>query len=900
MIVKDARRAMAQDSRKLKDARIKLLLSSRVEMQKTIEKARSEFAAAQEELSRSRDREKRGEKPQLINGNNRRSRSRSPPPPVPTVKTSAEVQPVSGYQSFPMTEANPLGYHQVNNNSYAASIGEVRQIPLNNPGDPYQATFMGDRSVVDHQQFPNDNRAAVLMDGYGGRNVDSFANRPVPEGFGMPQSSIDPRTNSRAPLLDSHKLAGGFVNEPQHQTAEYLANFGHDGANVCPPSLMSTNPQMQPGVMQDRRGFDPQMTGSFNQAGYNGGMKQPLMGYGGIPADPPSFPPAIQPQMSGRQRRPLLDSVPMAKLPEPPIPPQMSSSCFPRGYPGGEEMSRPYQHFNEPLLPGPFPDRFGGQRPFEHRPIDGQFARSPSEMTGEFGNRFPPQHNPFEDPRGNFQPQDFDQGQFMDGVGGGMMNGVNPRLEPNFPPTRMSPSYRRDMFVRVTNIPQDYRSYSALREFFHPLNLAGFDRIKILCNERRERIGTAYLQFNSPEDCEEALRRDGRLSIQIDRCSEAEFVGAVDGGLIPTISAGRVSNGSAGRNTPPERQVPRRNSRENSQSRSRREDAASPDSAVVLLLENVAYVTREFEIGDMMRKSGANMITIATEFRKENAKLRTGNLFVELASEADLPMALKCDQQLINGRPVRISRSSAREMYSRTGVRTKGQRPSTKPTRNGPSPSGQQPNERRIPIEASRPSSTCVFVSNMPYSANDRDVYQFFGGLRIANVKFMPETRGTAYVEFQNGKDAEMAVGYSRKQMGSRSISVEMRSKEEMLEASRREVNKPGLLGGGGKPPLPYSNEIVGGNREETDLSQRGCLLALHNLPLDVTLEDLQGFFNGYELVKDTVMMHYDNNGTPTGDCLVTIASVESARRAVEKLDGKLLNGKAVVIYPAS
>lgn len=80
-------------------------------------------------------------------------------------------------------------------------------------------------------------------------------------------------------------------------------------------------------------------------------------------------------------------------------------------------------------------------------------------------------------------------------------------------------------------------------------------------------------------------------------------------------------------------------------------------------------------------------------------------------------------------------------------------------------------------------------------------------------------------------------------------------------------------------------------------IGKPGSVIAVRGLPLDVTLDDLISFFERYQLLEDSVRMHFDDVGTPTGDCLLALGSSAEARRAVLSLNGRRLHGSVVRMY---
>lgn len=77
-----------------------------------------------------------------------------------------------------------------------------------------------------------------------------------------------------------------------------------------------------------------------------------------------------------------------------------------------------------------------------------------------------------------------------------------------------------------------------------------------------------------------------------------------------------------------------------------------------------------------------------------------------------------------------------------------------------------------------------------------------------------------------------------------------------------------------------------------------GCVLALENIPYRANMDDIIMFFQDFELTRDNIIRRYDDDGRPTGDARVCLASPAEAQRALHLLNQKPIHSRPVYITP--
>ena len=114
-------------------------------------------------------------------------------------------------------------------------------------------------------------------------------------------------------------------------------------------------------------------------------------------------------------------------------------------------------------------------------------------------------------------------------------------------------------------------------------------------------------------------------------------------------------------------------------------------------------------------------------------------------------------------------------------------------------------------IEVKDPSNEglTLFVGNIPYTAREEDVIQFFSDCGKVDVKFFyinNSFKGYAYVTFQDENAVETALKKNREKLGEREIKIEKLKSRNFINIQRG--RRGGYRGGGGRgrggPPFGH------------------------------------------------------------------------------------------------
>lgn len=473
----DARLAMKQDGKRLKEQKIKLLLSSRQEMQKVIEKARGDFASSQHEtsvdddgsrrkrrLSVSRSRSGSRERETRSNFNHSRSRSpdRSRDKEIFSQNPQKPSVPISGFSSFPSSFKQQMG-----GGGGGVVVVQPPMIPFDQnlplPADTNLGGFL-DRVPP---PMPTFNKMSGMLD----RNVDQTRNNQTNLNF-------DP-TMMNERKFQSYQQPQDSMNQKTFPQIPMMLN-----EMAFTPSVTPTT--MPPSQKID---FDGRGPPSFQQFSTNNKSNQ----QDSFTASTPIVPNVQPPIVPIRNRRALLPEPDEIQMTPDVNDSSSASSSFFRNSVRTEDimykamMDRQQQpdfrnvhdvQMYQTADPGIYPNTRDAESFYRPPPIVDAFDAS---MNVPYGNHL-----------------DRDSSSF-------------------------------GYAICIDNVPPKMFRYGEVRYFFHPMRLDGPDSIKIIVDEHGQKTGRIYCRFSTATDLEAALCMDRRDNVRIRPCTDAEYDSAVDG-----------------------------------------------------------------------------------------------------------------------------------------------------------------------------------------------------------------------------------------------------------------------------------------------------------------------------------------------------------------------------------
>ncbi|KAK6500228.1 RNA recognition motif-containing protein [Arthrobotrys musiformis] len=185
-----------------------------------------------------------------------------------------------------------------------------------------------------------------------------------------------------------------------------------------------------------------------------------------------------------------------------------------------------------------------------------------------------------------------------------------------------------------------------------------------------------------------------------------------------------------------------------------------------------------------------------------------------------------------------------------------------------------------------------VFVRSLNYSTTTESLsahFSFIAPLKHATVVIDPSTkssRGFGFVTFTDPADAIKAVKeFHGKVFEGRHIKV------EIAQARHRDGDKPATTATAAVP--------AGKPAKDADVKKRNPRLIIRNLPWSVKKpEQLTPYFTKFGKVKEVIIPRKDGSkfGPMAGFAFVTLKKVESAKKAIEAINGTEIEGRTVAV----
>ncbi|KAL3998453.1 RNA recognition motif family protein [Acanthocheilonema viteae] len=220
-------------------------------------------------------------------------------------------------------------------------------------------------------------------------------------------------------------------------------------------------------------------------------------------------------------------------------------------------------------------------------------------------------------------------------------------------------------------------------------------------------------------------------------------------------------------------------------------------------------------------------------------------------------------------------------------IRQRGPPPSGRgpPLLRGPRPSILHPpnNGPAGPIPAIPPPSvkSCLMVENVPENETDVEIAKFLQLNQTAQATLRRAADGIFYVDMGTMDEATKAVQiYNGLKLDENTITVTAITRQQMHLGVDKKVEPVEML----EPELIAS------------VGEPGTVISCHGFPANVTLTDVAQFFDKYSLVESSVRIKLDDSGVPTGECLLAVGSPQEANKAVMLLSGRKLAGSTITM----
>ncbi|XP_050422525.1 uncharacterized protein LOC126834556 [Adelges cooleyi] len=240
--------------------------------------------------------------------------------------------------------------------------------------------------------------------------------------------------------------------------------------------------------------------------------------------------------------------------------------------------------------------------------------------------------------------------------------------------------------------------------------------------------------------------------------------------------------------------------------------------------------------------------------------------------------------------------------------------------------------------------SNCLYLSGLPTTVTNLDITQFFADVSVLPDKIhimlnkSGRPTGESYCEFGHVQQAHAAAAAKNQCfMGPNAVSVTIISRSDMMQAITKPMQegpwgmrvgaggpRHNMMAPQGGPPPPYHNHNGGPpymNRPQymnnrgnmghpytprmrapgpgptsgpDGFGQPGCVVALDNVPYRADVQEIVDFFEGFDLNSQNVIRRFNDFGKPTGEARVNLRSPQEALSAVKLLQNKSIHNRPI------
>jgi len=378
--------------------------------------------------------------------------------------------------------------------------------------------------------------------------------------------------------------------------------------------------------------------------------------------------------------------------------------------------------------------------------------------------------------------------------------------------------------VYVSNLPWSYKDED-LKKFFEGLTVKS-SSVAVRRNGRSKGFG--FVEFATKEDQTKALAHDQKKieDRTITVKPSVNYRGPENQNKFPagTLGSQGGSRGSQGgsrggnrggnaggrrrfgggrpqnrRGPPPQRT----NSIDNKQGGSNKPPIVTRANNTART-ENTLYVSNlPFDLDDNDLKQ------IFSEFnvKAANVAVRQGGRslgfgFVEFNNAQDQKSALEAlDQSEVNNRVITVKVATGRRTGGGGGGnRNEGRRNIGGGNRNegrrniSNAPRRRNPSNNTNTNEKREPSSSMIYVSNLPFSVDDKRLSEIFTGYKVKNayvaVRRNGRSKGFGFVDFGSSEDQQKALKLNGHEVDGRPLTIQVANKVEAKEAQTPTTNK--------------------------------------------------------------------------------------------------------------
>mmetsp|Transcript_2523 Transcript_2523/g.3714 ORF Transcript_2523/g.3714 Transcript_2523/m.3714 type:complete len:314 (-) Transcript_2523:282-1223(-) len=247
---------------------------------------------------------------------------------------------------------------------------------------------------------------------------------------------------------------------------------------------------------------------------------------------------------------------------------------------------------------------------------------------------------------------------------------------------------------------------------------------------------------------------------------------------------------------------------------------------------------------------------------------------------------------------------------------------------------------RLDPLEDVLGTFPVVRVRGMPFEASVEDILNFFHGALILDVVMITRcdgrTTGEALVLFTNPMDLNLAISRDKQHMGHRYIEVFQAKRmdyyiavtSQMSQHSDHRLNVPNVSGyrngfsqvnmgsaihyhnnngSSTMNSLPQSlmpmhmahqSGSPGNHKIEQHCSSHSSVIRLRGLPFTATKTDILNFFQGLDVLEESVKFVMRPDGRVSGEAFVTLSTPSEAEAAMLR-HRNLIGNRYIELFPS-
>ncbi|KAF7988388.1 hypothetical protein HCN44_000961 [Aphidius gifuensis] len=433
--------------------------------------------------------------------------------------------------------------------------------------------------------------------------------------------------------------------------------------------------------------------------------------------------------------------------------------------------------------------------------------------------------------------------------------------------------------IEIRNMPLN-ATYSDVRHAFQGIYIRK-DGIKLINDTHGNRVGIGYVKFNKIEGREQALSTTRYVrGSEIEMCTleETIFDKAID-------------------SFNPERDVSTNNI-------DQEQDTIDNLNSSCIMIIDLPSFAKEVDIIKTFNEWKINDLFISTKKDITNGTTQY-TAYIQFLRSEDANTALK---QTLKIGPKNITTISITDDKYKQAKRV------------------HENGSDNIIIDGN--SSDCIIMRGLPFQINERDIIDYFSDIGIVprRIHMMVNKIGTpfggCFCEFESIEEAIRATNKNGTPLGKSIPIIDLISRNKMMDAL--EQGDSGIidtippfppmgindrprfppLGAGGVPRFGNGGFCPRGpppgmmgmpprppmimNRPPMDcvegFGKPGCVLSLENVPFKADIDEIIEFFRDFDVKRENVIRRYNEKGMPTGDARVAFSSPSEAQRALREL----------------